>query len=78
MMKLDHREILPQLACPTLILQGRHDNKQRYSGGRYLAENIPGASLVTFEESAHMPQIEEMALFNWTLDRFIYPPLVDD
>ena len=71
MMTLDHREILPQLNLPTMVFQGRHDNKQRYGGGKYLADNIPGARLITFEESAHMPQIEEMALFNQTLDQFI-------
>ena len=71
MMELDHRDILSKMQCPAMIIQGRHDNKQRYSGGRYLAENIPGAELATFEQSAHMPQIEEMALFNATLDRFI-------
>ncbi len=71
MMALDHREFLPKIQCPTMIIQGRHDNKQRYSGGRYLARNIPNAELKTFEQSAHMPQIEEMALFNSTIDRFI-------
>ena len=50
---------------------GRSDNKQRYGGGKYLAEQIPGARLVTFEESAHMPQIEEMARFNRILEDFI-------
>ena len=71
MMTLDHRKILPQLNLPTMVFQGQHDNKQRYGGGKYLADNIPGARLLTFEESAHMPRIEEMALFNQTLDQFI-------
>jgi len=71
MLELDHREILPQLRWPTLIIQGRHDNKQRYGGGVYLASHIPNARLVSFEESAHMPQIEEMELFNETIDAFV-------
>ena len=71
MMTLDHREILPKVNCPTLIFQGLHDKKQRYGGGRYLAEHIPSARLITFKESAHMPQVEEMALFNQILDEFL-------
>ncbi len=71
MMDLDHREILPKIKYPTLVIQGRHDKKQRYTGEKYLAKNIPNAELKTFEESARMPQIEEMALFNSTIDQFI-------
>ena len=71
MMTLDHQQILLQLKLPLMIFQGLHENKQRFDGGKYLPNNIPDARLVTFEESAHMPQIEEMALFNQTLDKFI-------
>ena len=71
MRDLDHREILPKVKCPTLIIQGRHDKKQRYGGGVYMANNIPGAKLVTFENSAHMPQVDEMELFNKTLSNFV-------
>ena len=39
--------------------------------GVYMANNIPGAKLVTFENSAHMPQVEEMELFNKTLSNFV-------
>jgi len=68
---LDHRQRLAQLACPTLIIQGRHDRKQRYQGAVYLAQRIRNARLVTLENSAHMGQIEELNAFNAALHEFL-------
>jgi pimeloyl-ACP methyl ester carboxylesterase len=65
--RIDHRERLPRIACPTVIAQGRHDRKQRYEGAIYLANAMPNARLVTFENSAHMPAIEEVDAFNAAL-----------
>jgi pimeloyl-ACP methyl ester carboxylesterase len=68
---VDHRKRLPQLECPALIIQGRHDRKQRYEGAVYLAQHIKNASLVTLENSAHMGQIEELNTFNNALLTFL-------
>jgi len=68
---LDHREYLARIGCPTLIIQGRHDRKQRYQGAVYLAQRIPNARLVTLENSAHMGQIEELNAFNNALQEFL-------
>jgi pimeloyl-ACP methyl ester carboxylesterase len=68
---IDHRERLPQLRCPTLIVQGRHDRKQRYEGAVYMAGMIPGARLQTFENSATMTNVEEVEAFNQTLAEFV-------
>lgn len=67
---IDHRERLHRIACPVLLVQGRHDHKQRYEGVAYMAERLPQARLLTMEHSAHMPQIEELALFNRELAAF--------
>jgi pimeloyl-ACP methyl ester carboxylesterase len=67
---MDLREISAQLSCPTLVLHGRHDNKQRYGGGVYFSKNIPGAKLVTFEDSAHMIMLEEMGKFTDEIRKF--------
>jgi non-heme chloroperoxidase len=61
---IDHRERLSRLACPTLIMHGRHDRKQLYEGAAYMARVMPNAKLVTLEQSAHMAQLEEPAAFN--------------
>jgi pimeloyl-ACP methyl ester carboxylesterase len=71
MREIDHRERLPQLRCPTLIAQGRHDRKQRYEGAVYMAGTIPGGRLHTFEESATMTNIEEVEVFNQVLADFV-------
>ena len=68
---VDHRMRLPQLECPTLIIQGRHDRKQRYEGAVYLAKRIKNAHLVTLENSAHMGQLEELNRFNDALLEFL-------
>lgn len=68
--RIDHRERLPRIMCPAVIAQGRHDRKQRYEGAVYLADALPNARLVTFENSAHMPMIEETGAFNAALLEF--------
>ncbi len=68
---LDHRKRLLNLQCPTLLIQGRHDRKQRYEGAVYLANRIKNARLVTLENSAHMGQIEELNAFNAALREFL-------
>lgn len=68
---LDHREDLPGLDLPVLVAHGRHDTKNRYDGGEYLAEALPNARLVTFEESAHCPPLEEPERFNEELLGFL-------
>jgi pimeloyl-ACP methyl ester carboxylesterase len=68
---IDHRERLRKIDCPTLIIQGRHDRKQRYQGAVYLAQQIKNARFVTLENSAHMGQIEELNAFNRALKEFL-------
>ncbi|GAA1634037.1 alpha/beta fold hydrolase [Georgenia ruanii] len=67
----DHRGRLSEVRCPVLVAHGRHDKKQRYEGAQYFAEHISGAHLVTFENSAHQPQLEEVARFNEELRTFL-------
>jgi pimeloyl-ACP methyl ester carboxylesterase len=71
MEKVDLAPILGDIKAPTLILHGEHDRKQRYSGVEHLAKCIPGARIVTFAESAHMPHLEEPEKFNRVLIDFV-------
>jgi non-heme chloroperoxidase len=68
---LDFRNDLPKISCPTLIMHGRHDRKQRYEGGVYFSKNIKNAKLVTFENSAHMSMYEEVSRFTEELSQFV-------
>lgn len=67
MIPLDHREYLNEIQQPTVIIHGRHDTKQRFSGTSVLDREIPNSNLVIFEESAHSPQAEETKKFNETI-----------
>jgi pimeloyl-ACP methyl ester carboxylesterase len=63
----DLRRQLKTLKVPTVVLHGRHDAIIPLTDGAYLAEHIPGARLVTFEESGHAPFLEEPDAFNAAL-----------
>lgn len=68
---LDHRETLASIAVPVLLLHGRHDRKTRFEGAEYLRQHLPDAMLVTLEESAHCPHLEEPEAFNEALLAFL-------
>lgn len=69
--KFDLVDRLGEIAAPTLVAHGRHDRKQRFGGAALIADGIPDARLVVFEESAHLPYIEEAGLFNEVLADFL-------
>lgn len=71
MRDIDHRSRARLIRCPTVIVQGRHDRKQRYEGAVHLARMIAGARLVTLEHSATMGNIEEVDTFNGALADFV-------
>jgi non-heme chloroperoxidase len=71
MLDLDHRQRLSGLACPVLIVHGRHDRKQLYAGAALIAQLARNGHLVTLEHSAHMGQLEELDTFNRTLADFV-------
>jgi non-heme chloroperoxidase len=71
MQSLDHRDRLARLRMPVLLAHGRHDRKNRYEGGVFLANHLPDARLETFEESAVCPQLEEVDRFNEVLLQFL-------
>jgi proline iminopeptidase len=67
----DVRPQLGNIRVPTLVLAGRHDWVTPVGESEQLAERIPDAQLVVFEESGHMPFIEEQDLFVETVKRFM-------
>jgi len=52
--KFDTHDRLPQIRTPTLILHGKRDILVPPENGSILAEAIPNAKLVHFENSAHV------------------------
>ncbi|MFN8188767.1 MAG: alpha/beta hydrolase [Gaiellales bacterium] len=61
---VDYRELLPQLTIPTLLCIGRVEGIVTVAAGEYMRDRIPGAELVIFEESNHVPFLEETERFD--------------
>lgn len=59
-------ERLPKIACPTLVIGGRHDTFTSAPQSQRIALRVPGATLHIFEQSGHFPWLEEPEAF-WTL-----------
>ena len=52
--KVDVRELLPSVQCPTLVLHRTGDRDSRVEEGRYIAERIPGARFVELPGDDHV------------------------
>ena len=51
------------VACPTLVVTGRHDPATPPAQGRWLAQQIAGAQLVELD-AAHLSNVERSDEFN--------------
>jgi proline iminopeptidase len=67
----DVRPRLGEIRVPTLVVAGRHDWVTPVGESDQIAERIPDAQMITFEESAHFPFIEEQAGFIDAVKRFV-------
>ncbi len=54
---------LADIKTPCLVFAGREDILTPHDEGQYLAEQLPNASLISFEHSAHAAHIEEADKF---------------
>nr|ART89695.1 putative hydrolase [uncultured bacterium] len=71
MLNVDLEARLEEIRIPTLVMHGRHDRKQRFSGAAHLCSKISNARMIAFEESAHNPHVEEIEKFNGALREFV-------
>ena len=55
--QIDVRDLLPQIAVPTLILAREHDRVISVDHARYVADRIPGATYIEFPGEDHLPFI---------------------
>jgi pimeloyl-ACP methyl ester carboxylesterase len=60
----DAGDLLPAIACPTLVLGGADDPWAPADGQRQIAAAIPGARLVLVPECGHMVTVERPAEVN--------------
>jgi proline-specific peptidase len=61
---------LGEIALPTLVLCGRYDEATPRQA-ETIAQRLPDAELVVFEESAHLAPVEETELFLATVRAFL-------
>jgi proline iminopeptidase len=57
--KYDVREALPSVTVPTLVLAGAHDWVTPLTQSQLMDQLLPNSTLVVFDDSGHMPHIEE-------------------
>ncbi len=67
----DVRHRLADITAPTLVLGGRHDWVTPYPESEIIAAGIPGSELVIFEESGHLPFVEEQDRFMSVVRGFV-------
>jgi L-proline amide hydrolase len=66
-------DIIPRLGeirVPTLVTSGRYDEATPLIAGT-VHDGIPGSQWVLFEESSHMPHVEEPEHYMQVLDEFL-------
>jgi proline iminopeptidase len=68
---LDLTSKLADFHFPTLVISGRYDMNVAPLTAWQLAHTIPGAKLVFFEESGHLPAYEEAAKYIAVLEEFL-------
>ena len=59
---MDHRELLPKIKAPTLVIIGKHDPATTPEAGEYIRSHIPGAAQVVLD-AAHISNIEQSAAY---------------
>ncbi len=55
---------LPSIKAPTLVIHGEGDRLVPPGNGRFLAQHIPGAKLITYPNTGHIPILERADDFN--------------
>ncbi len=62
---------LPRFNFPTLVITGRYDMNVAPLVAWHIAHAIPGAKLVFFEKSSHLPSYEEPERYQQVLEDFL-------
>jgi pimeloyl-ACP methyl ester carboxylesterase len=71
MAEADLRDVLPQIAVPTLLLYGEADQRSPRSLAEELASQIPGSTLAVIPGAGHQINIEAADRFNAEVRSFL-------
>lgn len=67
----DTRAALPTISVPTTVMIGRHSRFFQAEAQLAMAGQIPGARTVMFENSGHIPVVDQPVLFQREFSRFL-------
>jgi 3-oxoadipate enol-lactonase len=67
---MDHRELLPKIKAPTLVIAGTQDAGTTPEMGEYIKSRVPGAQL-TMLDAAHIANIEQASAYTDTMLKFL-------
>jgi 3-oxoadipate enol-lactonase len=71
---MDHRELLPRITAPTLVIGGDIDVSTPWAGhGEVIARRIPNAKTVLLH-TTHLSNVERPESFNSAVVDFLAPP----
>jgi 3-oxoadipate enol-lactonase len=70
---MDHRELLPKITAPTLVIAGRHDRSTPLESAEFIRSRIPGAAL-TLLDAAHISNVEQPAAYTAEVLGFLTQP----
>ena len=68
---VDWLDRLPQVACPTLVIAGKLDVGAPVAFSEAIAQRIPGAKLLVFDEASHLSVAEQPVQFKQALSEFL-------
>jgi pimeloyl-ACP methyl ester carboxylesterase len=70
MANTDHRDLLPRIAVPTLLIWGERDARSQLAVAHQFEDAIPQAELIVLPEAGHLSHLEQPAAFNRAVRRF--------
>lgn len=68
----DWRDVVPLVDVPVLVVTGARSKLFPPDSGAWLAEHLPKATRVVFEDSGHCPFLEETERFNEVVRAFVH------
>ena len=67
----DSTDLLPTITCPTLVIVGEDDQATPLAESQYIAQRIPGSTLVIIPHAGHLSNFEQPVAFNQAIQSFL-------
>ena len=67
---MDHRDLLPRIKAPTLVIAGKHDGATPPEANEYISSHIPGAKFALVD-AAHLSNIEQSEAYTKAVLAFL-------